>query len=77
MIAADFETAFDSLSHTFLFRVLEMSGFGPSFFSWVKTIYSYISSCVMNGGLATGNFGVRQGDPPARPNFSLLKYWQQ
>ena len=67
LIAVDFEKAFDSVSHTFLLKVLQLFGFGPSFCSWVTTIYSGITSCVMNGGFSTGYFditrGVRQGDP--------------
>ena len=65
--AVDFEKAFDSVSHNFLFKILELFGFGQSFCSWVKTMYNGISSCVMNGGVSTGYFdikrGVRQGDP--------------
>ena len=67
LAAADFEKAFDSVDHDFLYRVLEMFGFGISFCSWVKILYTDISSCVMNGGRSTGYFsierGVRQGDP--------------
>ena len=67
LIAVDFEKAFDSVSHQFLCKVLELFGFGVSFRTWVKTLYNDISSCVMNGGFSTGYFeigrGVRQGDP--------------
>ena len=67
VVAADFEKAFDSVDHNFLFKVLDLFGFGTSFRSWVKTIYTDISSTVMNGGHSTGYFsinrGVRQGDP--------------
>ena len=69
LIAVDLEKAFDSISHSFLSSVLKWFGFGPSFCSWVNTIYTNISSCVMNGhgGFSTGYFkrerGVRQGDP--------------
>ena len=67
LVAADFEKAFDSVDHDFLFKVLELFGFGISICSWVKTLYTDISSCVMNGGCSTGYFsierGVRQGGP--------------
>ena len=67
LVTVDFEKAFDSVSHEFLFKVLKLCGFGKSFCSWVKILYTDISSCVMNGGNSTGYFnikrGVRQGDP--------------
>ena len=67
LVTVDFEKAFDSVAHDFLFKVLKLYGFGNSFCSWVKILYTNISSCVMNGGLLTGYFnikrGVRQGDP--------------
>ena len=67
LVAADFEKAFDSVDHEFLFKVLELFGFGQSFLTWVKILYTDTSSCVMNGGRPTGYFsinrGVRQGDP--------------
>ena len=67
MVAFDFEKAFDSLSWPFLFKALKSFNFGESFIKWVSTLYSNISSCVLNNGFATQMFevrrGVRQGDP--------------
>ena len=66
MVAFDFEKAFDSLSWPFLFKALKSFNFGESFIKWVSTLYSNISSCVLNNGFATQMFevrrGVRQGD---------------
>ena len=67
MVAFDFEKAFDSLSWPFLFKALKSFNFGESFIKWVSSLYSNISSCVLNNGFATQMFevrrGVRQGDP--------------
>ena len=67
MVAFDFEKAFESLSWPFLFKALKSFNFGESFIKWVSTLYSNISSCVLNNGFATQMFevrrGVRQGDP--------------
>ena len=77
LAAADFEKAFDSVDHDFLFKVLELFGFGITFCSWVKILYTDISSCVMNGGRSTGYFsierGVRQGDPLS-PYLFFISY---
>ena len=51
LVAVDFEKAFDSVVHAFLFKILQLFGFGNSFRFWVKVLYTDISSCVMNGGI--------------------------
>ena len=33
LLAVDFEKAFDSLNHEFLYQVLQKMGFGPNFFN--------------------------------------------
>ena len=67
LLAIDFEKAFDSLTHSFLFKVLEKLNFGEYFVQWIKTFYTDISNCVLNNGFTTDLFsvrrGVRQGDP--------------
>ena len=67
LVTIDFEKAFDSLDHTFLFKVLHTFNFGPSFIQWIRTFYSNVSACVINNGFPTNYFGVdwgvRQGDP--------------
>ena len=67
LLFIDFEKAFDSLEWNFLFKSLEIFGFGSSLICWVKTFYSNISSCNINNGICTKyysiNRGVRQGDP--------------
>ena len=37
LLAIDFEKAFDSLNHSFLFKVLEKLNFGEYFVQWIKT----------------------------------------
>ena len=48
-MALDFEKAFDSVSHFFLYKVLNSFGFGPLFCKWVNILYTNTESCVMNG----------------------------
>ena len=63
----DFEKAFDSLEWGYLFKVLDIMNFGPSFLNWIHTFYSNISSGVVNNGYSSEFFslqrGVRQGCP--------------
>ena len=67
IVAIDFKNAFDSLSWSFLFKILEKFNFGQSFINWVRIFYTDISSCIMKNGIATPLFsvgrGVRQGYP--------------
>ena len=67
LFSADFEKAFDSIDHSFLFAVLESFGFGPDFIQWVRTLFYNAESCVINNGRSTGYFrlerSTRQGDP--------------
>jgi hypothetical protein len=62
----DFEKAFDTVSHEYLFKCLEHSNFGV-FTNYVKLLYNDAQSCVSNRGYHSNYFhlsrGVRQGDP--------------
>ena len=46
LLSLDQEKAFDRVDHGFLFRIMSHVGFGSSFISWVKLLYSGISSAV-------------------------------
>ena len=63
----DFEKAFDSLEWEYLFKAFDTFQFGSDFKTWVKTLYTNISSCIINNGFASVPFtlkrGVRQGCP--------------
>lgn len=48
-LSLDQEKAFDRVDHSFLFFVLSCVGFGPSYISWVKLLYSEISIVVFLG----------------------------
>ena len=53
LLAIDFEKAFDSLNHEFLYQVLQKMGFGPNFLQWIGTFYRNLSGCVLNNGFPT------------------------
>ena len=44
MSAIDFEKASDSLRLDFVFKSLEILGFGASFITWIRTFYKNITS---------------------------------
>ena len=73
----DFEKAFDSLEWEYLFKALDIFQFGPDFKTWVKILYTNISSCIINNGFACEPFtlkrGVRQGCPLSGLLFILAE----
>ena len=46
LLSLDQEKAFDRVDHGFLFRIMSHVSFGSSFISWVKLLYSGISSAL-------------------------------
>ncbi len=66
LLLIDFEKAFDSVSHTFLKKILKNFNFGPSIQKWVQLFYNQASSSVLVNGFLSESFtvqrGCRQGD---------------
>ena len=67
ILSLDQEKAFDRVNWDFLLAVLSRMGFGPSFISWVRLLYSGIRSSILINGYTSEAFfpsrGVRQGCP--------------
>jgi len=67
ILSLDQEKAFDRVDWCFLLAVLRRMGFGPSFISWVKLLYTDIRSAILINGYTSDWFhpsrGVRQGCP--------------
>ena len=67
ILSLDQEKAFDRVDWDFLLAVLRRMGFGPSFVSWVKLLYTNIRSAIVINGYISDSFkpsrGVRQGCP--------------
>ena len=58
---ADFEKAFDSIDHEFIFKTLNYFNFGASFNNWVKLFYTDAQSCIVNNGHMSEFFKIDRG----------------
>ena len=76
IVLVDFEKAFDSIEWDFLFKTLKAFNFGPKFISWIRILYTDISSYVGNNGYYSNYFkltrGIRQGCPISALLFLLV-----
>ena len=67
ILSIDFEKAFDTVSWSFIEKVLKYFNFGPSVISWIKLFQNGSESCIIQNGFMSDFFklkrGCRQGDP--------------
>ncbi len=72
----DFQKAFDSVSHIFLFSLLYSMGFPAEYITWVLLMYTKAQSIVHNKGWYLEIFllgrGVQQGCPLSCHLFNLV-----
>ena len=75
LMLIDFEKAFDSLSWTFLYRVLNSFGYSKDFIKWIKLFNTDITAYVLQCGYLSHKIsiqrGCRQGDPISAYLFLL------
>ena len=41
LVAIDFQKAFDSINHDFMFKALSVFNFGPSLIRWIQVFYNF------------------------------------
>lgn len=67
ILSLDQEKAYDRVSHSFLWSVLEKLGFGPKFRAWIQLLYNEVFSQIRVNGFYSEPVeqlgGVRQGCP--------------
>ena len=61
LFSADFEKAFDSIEHSFIFATLKSFGFGFQFIQRIRTIFNSTENCVINNCHSTG-FSIGKGN---------------
>ena len=75
ILSVDFEKAFDSVSFSFMEKVIELAGFGPRLRKWIKILLLNFKSHINHAGnllkLIELGRGARQGDPIASILFVL------
>ena len=75
ILSVDFEKAFDSVSFSFMEKVIELAGFGPRLRKWIHILLSGFKSHINHAGnllkLIELGRGARQGDPIASILFVL------
>lgn len=75
LMLIDFEKAFDSISWSFIYKVLEFFGFGKYIIDWVKILNTNFKSAILQSGYLSDQFSIqrgrRQGDPVAPYLFIL------
>ena len=73
LFSADFEKAFDSIEHKFIFATLQSFGFGTQFIYWVRTIFQNAGELCDEQWQLHRVHSVRkkQGDPLSAYHFIL------
>ena len=76
LMLIDFEKAFDSVSWSFLYKVLDFFGFDNDFINWIKlfnnNVIAYVIQCGFLSDPIPVKRGCRQGDPIAPYLFLLV-----
>ena len=75
LMALDFQNAFNTVEHNFMYDVLRKFNFGNNFVSWIKLLHKGAELSVINNGYTSSWFqpsrGLQQGCPASALLFAL------
>ena len=76
LMALDFQNAFNTVEHEFVYNTLKSFNFGSDFISFVRMLYCGTELAVINNGFTSDWFkttrGLQQGCPLSAPIFALV-----
>ena len=72
MISIDFEKAFDTIEHDFIFQTLKQFSFGDDFIRWIKIFYKNPVFRIKNNGWVSGSSSMTRGTRQECPMSALL-----
>ena len=76
VLSADLRMAFNLLKWSFIFKMLNLYGFGSTIINWIKILYKKTKSQIINNNVLCCFFevkkGVRQGDPFSQTIFCAV-----
>ena len=58
LVLIDFEKAFDSMSWSFIYKVLQFFGFGNTIIDWVKILNNDFKAAVLQCGFLSEQFNI-------------------
>ena len=72
LLFLDFENAFDSVEHKYIYKTMEKFNFGENLIKWIKTLYSGCSAKIKNNGYLSESFNISRGIKQGCPVSELL-----
>lgn len=71
-LCLDAQRAFDQIEYKYMWKVLELFGFGNKFISWVEILYAHPSSCILTNQDRSTPFSLHRGTRQGCPLSPLL-----